>query len=680
MRKLSIYLGDLVHNSMARGPFTMPLNIGYVAAYAKKDFDKDIDIRLFKYPKQMVDAIKEAPPDILGLGDYTWNTDLNYRIIEFAKSYSNDLIAILGGPNLPVNEDGQKDYLTKRSLVDFSVVDQGEPGFMNFLNRVLENAGNRAQMKDAPIDGCVFLSSEKKRLVVGKGVGGEFSLLNEVPSPYLSGILDEFFGSNVIPIIETDRGCPYTCAFCAWGKTTNCKVRPFDISRVKAELDYITEQVKKTDYTNFLYIADANFGIFERDKEIAEYMKQLNVNSGYPRKINAAWAKNTPNRIIDMAEILGDMVEVTMSFQSMDPVVLENIKRSNIKTSAFMELQKQFSKKGIPTTSELILGMPGETKESHLEALRVLLDAGAGNLINYNCMILGGTVLETREEREQHGIKTKYRLFDIQFGKYDGIIAIETNEVVRSTNTISEEDILFFRPLHWLIQFLWSYKYYIHLLKYLQSERIHPVDFMVRLISDRKNASAIVDLLFSNFEKDSKGEWFDTPEELFDYYSNKENFEKIMKEGFPKLNYKYMFDVLFSCRDEFDVHLTNTAKNMIDERLKGEAKETAHNIVDNLIRYMRFIYIDFDENLDFEKEKEATFEYDIAGWEKNGYTEALISYNRLGGVSYLFYSPDEHYKGLKTSIRNFRQEDRNATLRKMSEYMKKADLFYTVLN
>lgn len=680
MSKLSIYLGDLVHNSVARGPFTMPLNIGYVATYAKKYFDKDIDIRLFKYPQQIVDAIREDPPHILGLGDYSWNTNLNYKIIEFAKAYSNDLIAVLGGPNFPLNEDQQRDYLVKRSLVDLSVVDQGEPGFLKFLDRVLGSDNSRARIKGAPIDGCVFLGNEGDGLAVGKGMGGEFSSLGDVPSPYLSGVLDEFFGDSTIPIIETDRGCPYTCAFCAWGKTTNCKVRQFDISRVKAELDYIVERVKYTDYTNFLFVANANFGILKRDKEIAEYMKQLSINSGYPRKINAAWAKNTPNRIIDMAEILGDMVEVTMSFQSMDPVVLENIKRSNIKTSAFTELQKQFSKKGIPTTSELILGMPGETKESHLEALRVLLDMGAGNVINYNCMILGGTVLETRQEREKHGIKTKYRLFDIQFGKYGDITAIETNEVVRSTNTMSEEDMLFFRPLHWLIQFLWSYKYYIHLLKYLQSERIHPVDFMVRLISDRKNAPVTVDLLFSNFEREARDEFFDTPEELFDYYSDEEMFEGIIKGGFPKLNYKYMFDVVFNYRDEFDIHVSDTAKNMLGERLKGEAEETAYSIVDNLVRYMRFIYVDFNENLDFDEEKGATFDYDILSWEKDGYNEALADYRRPEGVSYRFYTPDEQYNALKTSIRNFRYEDRNATLRKMSEYMKKADLFYRVSN
>lgn len=678
MNKLSIYLGDLVHNSVARGPFTMPLNIGYVASYAKKHFNKEIDIRLFKYPQQLIDAIKDNPPDILGLGDYSWNTNLNYKIIEFARAHSDDLIAVLGGPNFPLTEDQRYDYLIKRSQVDFSVVDQGEPGFLNILERILGNDNNRAKIKNAPIDGCVFMDNDRHGLVIGEGVGGEFSSLAEVPSPYLTGILDEFFDINVIPIVETDRGCPYTCSFCAWGKTTNCKVRHYDISRVKAELDYITERVKRTDYTNFLFIANANFGILERDKEIAEYMKRLSVDSGYPRKINSSWAKNIPKRIFEMAEILGDMVEVTTSFQTMDPVAMKNIRRSNVKTSAFMETQRLFAKKGIPTTSELILGLPGETKKSHLDALRVLFSAGAGNIINYNCMILGGTVLETKEQIEQHGIKTKFRLFDIQFGKYSGITAIETNEVVRSTNTLSEEEILFFRPLHWLIQFLWSYKYYIHLLKYLQSEQIDLVDYMVRLITGRENAPAKVKQVFNDFDREARDEFFDTAEELLAYYSNEATFEKIMKSGFPKLNYKYMFDVVFNCRDEFDIHLADSAKSMLGERLEGETKITAYNIIDNLIRYMRFTYIDFDENLDFEKEKRAVFDYDIAAWEKDGYGKALAEYRRLDGITYRFYTPDVHYQAIKTSIANFRLDDRNATLRKMSEYMKKSDLFYTV--
>ena len=41
--------------------------------------------------------------------------------------------------------------------------------------------------------------------------------LETIPSPYLTGILDEFFETNLIPIIETNRGCPYRCTFIAQG-------------------------------------------------------------------------------------------------------------------------------------------------------------------------------------------------------------------------------------------------------------------------------------------------------------------------------------------------------------------------------------------------------------------------------------------------------------------------------
>ena len=673
MNKLTIYLGDLVHNSVVKGPFTIPLNIGYVAAYAKKYFNKDINIKLFKYPLQMIDAIKEICPDILALGNYAWNADLNYKIIEFAKSCSKNLTAVLGGPDFPITEDERQEYLKERSLIDFYVTNQGEPGFLNLVERILGNSGNREKIKDVPTNGCVFLSRERDRLIVGKDVGETFESLDDIPSPYLSGILDEFFNDNLIPLIETDRGCPYACTYCAWRK--NRKVRPFDLARVKAEVDYIAEHVK---YTDLLIVTNANFGIFERDREIAKYIKRKSTKSGYPRKLDVAWAKNTPKRIIDIAETLGDLVEVTMSFQSLDKEVLKNIKRHNNTIDDFMEVRNHLARKGITSISEAILGLPGETRESHLNTLRTLFDIGAGNIVCYNLRALNGSLLNTRHQRQKYGIETKYRLYDIGFGKYDGIVSIEADEIVRSTNTLPEEDILFFRSLHWLVQFLWSYKYYLCLLKYLQSEGIHPVDFMLQIILDRKNAPFKVRELLSDFEKEARGEWFETSEDLFNYYSKEGNFKKIMGGEFGKLNYKYTFRVLCETKNEFGRYLGGIAKKIISQKFNNEKAEKSGRIIDNLIRYVQFRCIDFDKNLDFDREKKAEFDYDIAKWEEDDYANALQDYYETKGLSYMFYMPGEQYAALINNIRNFRHEDRNVTLRKMSEYVKKTDLFYRI--
>ena len=41
--------------------------------------------------------------------------------------------------------------------------------------------------------------------------------INTVPSPYLSGSLDEFFNLPLIPMLENTRVCPFSCTFCADG-------------------------------------------------------------------------------------------------------------------------------------------------------------------------------------------------------------------------------------------------------------------------------------------------------------------------------------------------------------------------------------------------------------------------------------------------------------------------------
>jgi len=46
-----------------------------------------------------------------------------------------------------------------------------------------------------------------------------------LPSPYLSGILDKFFDKNLTPLLQTSRGCPYSCTFCASEKIWKRRVR-----------------------------------------------------------------------------------------------------------------------------------------------------------------------------------------------------------------------------------------------------------------------------------------------------------------------------------------------------------------------------------------------------------------------------------------------------------------------
>ena len=41
--------------------------------------------------------------------------------------------------------------------------------------------------------------------------------IEDIPSPWLTGIQDEFFDGKLAPMIETNRGCPFTCTFCVQG-------------------------------------------------------------------------------------------------------------------------------------------------------------------------------------------------------------------------------------------------------------------------------------------------------------------------------------------------------------------------------------------------------------------------------------------------------------------------------
>ena len=64
-----------------------------------------------------------------------------------------------------------------------------------------------------------------------------------------------------------------------------------------------------------------------------------------------------------------------MSVQSLDSDVLNNIRRDNISVDHMLALYPTIKEAGLQTTSEVILGLPGETYTNHIQTLRDLVRA-----------------------------------------------------------------------------------------------------------------------------------------------------------------------------------------------------------------------------------------------------------------------------------------------------------------
>ena len=190
MRKVKIFLADLTHMGLGVATETMPLGIGLIASYAKKNFGESIEIKLFKYPDKFLKALKDDRPDIVGSSNYVWNSFLSEWACRKAKQIHPHVLTVQGGPNFPFdNESDQIDLLRNRPHTDIYVKLEGEVAFSKILEKFL-SSGPRGVLS-APIPGCVYLDPMAlSSLVAGPDVP-RLQDLDEIPSPYTNHLMDE---------------------------------------------------------------------------------------------------------------------------------------------------------------------------------------------------------------------------------------------------------------------------------------------------------------------------------------------------------------------------------------------------------------------------------------------------------------------------------------------------------
>lgn len=427
--------------------FYLPYSAGVIWSYARQfpHITEKYKLGTFIWRREKLEqaAQKIKDSDIVGISCYVWNRNYSYSLAKRYKELNPKGIVVMGGPEPPIT---RKDLFEIIPFVDVAIKQEGEKTFA----RILEVDAEFELLKN--VKGLVL---NDRGSVIDTGNAVRIDKLEEVPSPYLTGVFDQLMAENPDVewnmTLETDRGCPYHCTFCDWGSLTYSKVKKFNLERVFDELEWAGKNKM-----GFISMTNANFGIFpERDGMIADKILEIQGKYGWPRTWNTAWAKNQKREVVEIVKKVvhsphGKNQGLTVSVQSMDLGVLENIKRKNLGINQIKEVFDLCNKADVPLYTETILGLPGESVETWKQTYYSLFEAGNHTGIStFQLQILENTELNLIQ-KEEYNIETSM-VYDYMSGSYSEKELPEGIKIVVSTKDMPHEKMLEAQLFSWYI-------------------------------------------------------------------------------------------------------------------------------------------------------------------------------------------------------------------------------------
>lgn len=430
-----VYLAQ-INNSYGDNAF-LPYSVGMLWAYASNipAVTKNYELGGFLYLREDINLAVEKinDPGIIAISCYIWNWQYSMTLAKELKSKNPDCFVVIGGPEAP---NRCKGFFEEHRYIDAIVHGEGEQTFTDLLIAL-------ASSRDLNNVNGISYPDQTRKTVTTKP-RQRMTNVDEIPSPYLLGLFDDLIRTqkniSFHASQETNRGCPYSCTFCDWGSAVMSKVRQFDTNRLIEEIEWFGKNG-----IDLIYNCDANYGILKRDIDLTRYMTATKHRyGGYPNKFRAAYAKKSDDKVFEIASMLnaaGMNKGITLSMQSMDAHTLELVKRSNIKVDDFKGLLERYKKAAIPTYTEMILGLPGETLDGFSAGLDQILDAGQhDNISIYMCMLLKNSEMANEDQMKLHGIETKRVPILSLHGSIISDPIPEMNDIVVSTNTMSYDE------------------------------------------------------------------------------------------------------------------------------------------------------------------------------------------------------------------------------------------------
>ena len=203
--------------------YYLPYSVGILETYARAYLGRPEDYD-FISPIYRRMPLSQAVEHLFGarivfFSAYLWNFRSSLSLAEGLKKAHPDALIVFGGPQIPEKSGDLEAFLRRHPFIDMGCPGEGEIPVLKLLEHC------REQRWDL-VPSVAYL--DRRRNYIRNPMIERISDLNTIPSPYLTGTFDPLMAENPdvtwSAMWETNRGCPFSCAYCAWGSGNKKKV------------------------------------------------------------------------------------------------------------------------------------------------------------------------------------------------------------------------------------------------------------------------------------------------------------------------------------------------------------------------------------------------------------------------------------------------------------------------
>lgn len=389
----------------------------------------------------------EVKPDVFAVSLYVWNYWIGHDIAKWVKKQWPHCIVITGGPHQYFKHDIQ--WFNKYPYIDASL--PGDSYGELCLQELLDSFDDLVINYESISNLCYPHGRTRMPKYSAKTLNSQTKKQFDYNWPSFAdqkNHVDYFVdharkinpGCKILSVLETTRGCPYGCTYCDWGGGINTTVIKKNIESVKKDIELL-----KTYRLSYLYIADANFGIFgDRDIAIMKLLTDCKQSDSSIKLGYGGFAK-TENKIDYIKQILeldikygmSNAKEIKLSMQSLHLDVLKNIDRKNINLDVQLAKFRYLDgNKKLPIYVEMILGLPGMSMHKFYQELDTL-GAHRLSVMWFEWLLLPEAPAYSHNYRKQFGIRTINKTHGWMFDEIGS-----NRDIVIQTNTYSSDDYL----------------------------------------------------------------------------------------------------------------------------------------------------------------------------------------------------------------------------------------------